>query len=80
VVDQTSRLLYVAIDGDDPTSRQALERLSQWRWVIRPLADTDRLVTDFDRERNQPRRERIATAYEAIAKDNIENRLAVMND
>jgi hypothetical protein len=80
VVQQTSRLLSVAIDGNETASEQALETLSQWHWAVRPLADMDRLVREFYRETNQSRRNRIATVYETVAKENIENRLAAMND
>ncbi len=80
VVQQTSRLLSVAIDGNLTASTQALETLAEWRWAVQPLANMDRLVTEFGRETNESRKNRIARAYETVANQNIENRLSAMND
>jgi hypothetical protein len=50
------------IEGNDQTSRAAVERLRPYRWV----ADFDPLRRAYDREKDEGRRERIEQDYSTL--------------
>lgn len=80
VMRQTSQLLSAAVDGNEPATGQALKQLSRWSWVLRALANMDKLAIEFERETDSARRDRIAMVYETVAAERVEDRLDAMRD
>jgi hypothetical protein len=63
--------------GEDPLAAAgAVRRVKYLRWIT----DTDRIVRAYQEESANERRERLARAYKEITGEDIEMRLAILND
>ena len=64
------------LSRDTGSADAAIRRIRRFQWIV----DADRIVREYERETNGPRRERLGRAYKEITGVDIETRLSNLND
>ena len=64
------------LSGDSIAAEAAVRKARYFRWIV----DTDRIALEYQQESENERRERLARAYKEITGQDIESRLAILND
>lgn len=74
--DIVERSMTEILSRDAGSADAAIRRIRRFQWIV----DADKLVREYERETNGPRRERLGRAYKEITGVDIETRLSTLND
>ena len=77
-----SRAAEMSLSADPTEAARGITALKQFRWLpnLAQLVDSDRLVADYEAEKDPERRQRLVALHKELTGEGIEERLARLRD